>query len=274
VRWWVKGELREGDRRVVGGIIAAMTERGTSARGPLAVFDVDGTLFRRGLLPELTRRLVNEGVFSERVREELSRDYYAWVERRGSYEAYDTLVFELFLRELEGVPVTEVRRCARAEVEAHGRRLHMYTRDVALRFKQAGYHLIAISGSPQEILDLFLEPLSFDRAWGTVLGHDARDAYTGEMLQNPFENKREVLEQFLESSESSLEGSVGMGDTLSDVGFLEMVQTPIAFNPNRSLFEVARQRGWPVVVERKDVIYNLQRRLEDPVLEDGIIWVG
>lgn len=258
----------------MGGIIAAMTGRDPSARGPLAVFDVDGTLFRRGLLPALTRRLVNEGVFSERVREELSRDYYAWVERRGSYETYDTLVFELFLRELEGVPVTEVRRCARAEVEAHGRRLHMYTRDVARRLKQVGYHLIAISGSPQEILDLFLEPLNFDRAWGTVLGHDASGSYTGEMLQNPFENKRQVLEQFLESSEAGLEGSVGMGDTLSDVGFLEMVRTPIAFNPNRSLFEVARQRGWPVVVERKDVIYNLHRRLEDPVLEDGIIWVG
>ncbi|MGH3106097.1 MAG: hypothetical protein ACRDM3_02750, partial [Rubrobacteraceae bacterium] len=67
---------------------------------------------------------------------------------------------------------------------------------------------------------------------------------------------------------------VGMGDTLSDVGFLEMVETPIAFNPNRGLFEVARQWGWPIVVERKDVIYNLQTRLEDPVLADGTVWVG
>ena len=100
---------------------------------PLAVFDVDGTLFRRGLLPALTRRLVNEEVFPERVREELSEDYYAWVERRGSYEIYDELVVQLFLRELEGVSVAELRQCAKVEVEAHGRRLHMYTRDLAQR---------------------------------------------------------------------------------------------------------------------------------------------
>ena len=56
-----------------------MAESKPSAEQPLAVFDVDGTLFRRGLLPALTRRLVDEGVFSERVREELSEDYYAWV---------------------------------------------------------------------------------------------------------------------------------------------------------------------------------------------------
>jgi HAD superfamily hydrolase (TIGR01490 family) len=252
-----------------------MAESEPSAKEePLAVYDVDGTLFRRGLLPALTRRLVSEGVFSEGVREELSRDYYAWVERRGSYETYDELVMELFLRELEGVSVSELRRCATVEVEAHGRRLHMYTRDMARRLKQAGYHLIAISGSPQEILDLFLKPLLFDRSWGTVLAQDDRGRYTGEVLQDPFKNKRRVLEEFLEDANADLEGSVGMGDTLSDVGFLELVRTPIAFNPNRALFDVARQRGWPIVVERKDVIYNLQRRLEDPTLNEGTVWVG
>jgi HAD superfamily hydrolase (TIGR01490 family) len=250
-----------------------MAESEPSAKVSLAVFDVDGTLFRRGLLPALTRRLVNEGVFPERVREELSQDYYAWVERRGSYETYDELVMELFLRELEGVSVAQLRRCATVEVEAHGRRLHMYTRDMARRLKEARYHIIAISGSPQEILDLFLPPLGFDRAWGTVLSQ-AQGRYTGEVLQDPFKNKRRVLEEFLEDANVSLEGSVGVGDTLSDVGFLEMVQTPIAFNPNRSFFEVARERGWPIVVERKDVIYNLQKRLEDPVLNDGTEWVG
>ncbi len=251
-----------------------MAESEPSAKEPLAVFDVDGTLFRRGLLPALTRRLVNEGVFSERVREELSRDYYAWVERRGSYDTYDRLVMELFLRELRGVSVAELQRCARAEVEAHGRRLHMYTRDVALRLKQAGYQLVAISGSPQEILDLFLKPLGFDRSWGTVLAQDTQGYYTGEVLHYPFKNKRQVLEEFLKEANIDLEGSVGMGDTLSDVGFLEIVWTPIAFNPNRDLLEVARQRGWPIVVERKDVIYNLQTPLKDPVLKDGTLWMG
>jgi HAD superfamily hydrolase (TIGR01490 family) len=244
-----------------------------SAKEPLAIFDVDGTLFRRGLLPALTRRLVDEGVFPERVRGELSEDYYAWVDRRGSYEVYDELVVRLFLRELRGVPVAVVRRCARAEVEAHGRRLHIYTRDLANRLRQTGYYLMAISGSPQEILDIFLKPMGFDRAQGTVLGQE-EGRYTGELLRNPFRDKRGVLEEFLDETGVSLDGSVGVGDTLSDVGFLESVGTPIVFNPNRSLFQTARQRGWPIVVERKDVIYNLQTRLEGPVLAEGTVWVG
>ena len=166
----------------------------TLATEPLAVFDVDGTLFRRGLLPALTRRLVDEGVFPERVREELSEDYYAWVDRQGSYEVYDELVVQLFLRELKGVPVAELRRCAKVEVEAHGRRLHIYTRDLALRLKQAGYSLIAISGSPTEILEIFLKALGFDRAWGTVLGQE-EGRYTGEIVRHPFSDKRGVLKE-------------------------------------------------------------------------------
>ncbi len=250
-----------------------MAESEPSAREPLAVFDVDGTLFRRGLLPALTRRLVDEGVFPERVREELSEDYYAWVDRRGSYEVYDELVVRLFLRELKGVPVEELRRCAKVEVEAHGRRLHIYTRDLALRLKEAGYYLIAISGSPTEILEIFLKPLGFERAWGTVLGQE-EGCYTGEILHHPFSDKRGVLDRFLSEASLSLDNSVGVGDTLSDAGFLEMVQTPIVFNPNRSLFEVAHQRGWPIVVERKDVVYNLLMFLNDELLGAGTVWVG
>jgi phosphoserine phosphatase len=83
-----------------------------------------------------------------------------------------------------------------------------------------------------------------------------------------------VLEEFLHEAELNLDGSVGVGDTLSDVGFLELVQPPIVFNPNCSLFDVARQQDWPIVVERKDVIYNLQKRLKDSLLGEGTVWVG
>ena len=233
----------------------------------LAVFDVDGTLFRRGLVPALTRRMVEEGIFTEDVRDQLGEDYYAWVERRGSYENYDRKVVELFLRELEGVGLEAMRRCAEREVATRGRRLHMYTRDLARRLKDSGYFLLAISGSPDEILDTFAPTLGFDRSLGTLLGRDEQNRYTGKVLRETFANKQSVLEGFLAETRISLEGSVGVGDTLSDVPFLEMVEHPIAFNPNRGLCDVAVQRQWPVVVERKDVIYTLSTPLKDPILE-------
>jgi phosphoserine phosphatase len=50
---------------------------------------------------------------------------------------------------------------------------------------------------------------------------------------------------------------VGVGDTESDISFLELVEKPICFNPNKRLYTYAKRNDWKVVVERKDVIYEL-----------------
>jgi len=55
----------------------------------------------------------------------------------------------------------------------------------------------------------------------------------------------------------TLKGSVGVGDTESDIAFLKMVEKPICFNPNQKLYQYAKRAGWKIVVERKDVIYHL-----------------
>ena len=54
-----------------------------------------------------------------------------------------------------------------------------------------------------------------------------------------------------------MQGSIGVGDTESDIPFLEMVAKPVCFNPNQKLYRYAKRMGWKTVVERKDVIYEL-----------------
>ncbi|MFH1671614.1 MAG: HAD-IB family hydrolase, partial [Candidatus Portnoybacteria bacterium] len=54
-----------------------------------------------------------------------------------------------------------------------------------------------------------------------------------------------------------LTDSVGVGDSESDIAFLELVKKPICFNPNSRLYHHAKSAKWKIVVERKDVIYTL-----------------
>ena len=70
-------------------------------------------------------------------------------------------------------------------------------------------------------------------------------------------NKAAILTRALRKEDITLEGSIGVGDTESDIPMLEMVETPIAFNPNQKLLTHAKRRGWKIVVERKDVIYEI-----------------
>ena len=39
---------------------------------------------------------------------------------------------------------------------------------------------------------------------------------------------------------------------------LSLVGKPIAFNPNAALTKVAQKKAWQIVVERKDVIFDVK----------------
>jgi phosphoserine phosphatase len=71
--------------------------------------------------------------------------------------------------------------------------------------------------------------------------------------------KANVVKRVLEKERATLRGSIGVGDTESDIPFLRLVDRPICFNPNRKLLREARRRGWEVVVERKDVVYKIKK---------------
>ena len=70
-------------------------------------------------------------------------------------------------------------------------------------------------------------------------------------------DKAKVLERAVGKGGLTLKGSIGVGDTESDIVFLKMVERPICFNPARGLYKFAKKQKWEVIVERKDVIYKI-----------------
>ena len=62
----------------------------------VAVFDIDGTVFRSSLLIELVETLIKNGIFSSNVRKEYSNEYERWLDRKGNYEKYINAVIKAF----------------------------------------------------------------------------------------------------------------------------------------------------------------------------------
>ena len=71
--------------------------------------------------------------------------------------------------------------------------------------------------------------------------------------------KDEVLKSIIAKHDLLTRGSIAVGDTSRDIVMFDMVAQPIAFNPNQALFKIAREKGWMVVLERKDVVYGMQQ---------------
>lgn len=224
-------------------------------RRKIAVFDIDGTIFRSSLQRELIMALVRYGVFPEIVKKELEQDYFAWVNREGFYEDYIMQVVRSYERRIGGVAADDVRRVAKIIIDQQKNRVYTFTRELIKKLRPT-HRLVAISGSPIEIVEEFNRHWHFDAVYGMVFAtHQGR--YTGDVLELPIRDKRAVLERYAHEQNLKLTGSVGVGDSESDAKFLEIVSQPVCFNPNRNLYKLAKRRNWRVVVERKDVIYEL-----------------
>jgi HAD superfamily hydrolase (TIGR01490 family) len=225
----------------------------------LAIFDIDGTIFRSSLLIEFVELCIREGVFDEKTSLAYRREHQAWLDRKGSYEDYIASVVQAFFTNLKGVHYHDFKRVADEVIALHKNRVYRFTRDLVKDLKKKGYYLAAISHSPKELVEPFAKHLGFNKVYGTVYALDAANRkFSGELrFKDIILDKAKIVQRILEREAVTLRGSIGVGDTESDIRFLNLVDRPICFNPNKKLFATARRRGWRIVVERKDVIYKM-----------------
>ncbi len=224
----------------------------------VAVFDVDGTIFRSSLLIQLVDTLIAKDAFPKNAQQVYEKEHTKWLDREGDYDEYIMAVVSAFRKHIKGVHYGMLADAAEEMVEAQWKRTYRYTRDLIKELKGKGYFLLAVSHSPKTVLDKFCPRIGFDKAYGIVYEIGPQDLFTGGVVdEHLIYNKANILKRALEKQNLTLENSLGVGDTESDIPFLEQVAKPICFNPNAKLYRYAKRMKWDVVVERKDVVYEL-----------------
>jgi HAD superfamily phosphoserine phosphatase-like hydrolase len=202
-------------------------------------------------------RLVERGIFPLAAREAYAEAQAQWRNRAGEYGDFIRRVVTSFATYAKGTDFEEASNVAGELIEEQKGRAYRYTRDLIQELKGQGYFLLAVSHSPKFIVDGFAYELGFDKSYGTFYATGPSDRFTGLIEDEELiMNKAAILTRAVKKEGLTLEGSVGVGDTESDIPMLEMASRPIAFNPNAGLYRHAKLRGWEVIVERKDVIYE------------------
>lgn len=229
-----------------------------SKKQKIAIFDIDGTIFRKNLQFELINELSWMDIFPRKVRDQIVTLYTNWLEHKGTYEQYRQGLVELYEKHIKGCKLCDVERASSIVVSFHQDRTYVFAEKLIKKLRQENYHLIAISGSPIEIVKEYdKRHLKFDAVFGSVYGLDEKGSYTGETYYEPVRHKGTLVKQYVYEHGLTLEDSYGMGDTESDASLLELVANPIAFNPNENLKTIAQEKCWRIVVEKKDVVYDM-----------------
>ena len=227
----------------------------------IAAFDIDGTIFRSSLLIELVNGLVKDRIFLKKAEDEIEDDYHAWLNRIANYDTYINKVAEVYFRHIVGCEKKEVLEVGKKVMAKQKLKVYRFTRDLVKDLKKQGYYLIAISGSPMFMVKDFAKRMGFDIAFGSDL-EVKNGLFTNKFTQrDSYNQKSKLLMKIIENSNISADwkNSVAVGDSATDISMLELVGKPIAFNPDGVLVDYAKKHGWRIVVERKNIVYDIER---------------
>jgi HAD superfamily hydrolase (TIGR01490 family) len=231
----------------------------------LAVFDIDGTLYRRSLMIDVIEHLMQLQRIMPSYFVESRALQKRWEERESAYNAYaHTMIREWEQKALGGLAELEVVEAARRVLTERQKRVYVFTRELLGSLQENGYTCVALSHSPKQVVDVFAQLWKFDLAFGTEWVIDPTGRFSRDQREAVRHglNKGIAFDEVVEALEAELEESVAIGDSLDDVPMLERVRFPVAFNPERALLAATRPRGIPTVFERKNVILALRTEPE------------
>jgi HAD superfamily phosphoserine phosphatase-like hydrolase len=148
-------------------------------------------------------------------------------------------------------------------IEQKGDRVYTFTRERIKWHKEQGHIVIAISGSPLELVKEMSEKYHMDDYRGTIYKLDENGKYNGEVVPMwDSDSKQKAINELVEKHDIDLSKSYAYGDTSGDYTMFKSVGCPFAINPTKELLgkiknDESLKDKINLIVERKDVTYKL-----------------
>ncbi|MDD2375041.1 MAG: HAD-IB family hydrolase [Eubacteriales bacterium] len=229
-----------------------------------AFFDVDGTITREGLISELFRKMVKYELIDEtKWQFEVKPAFSKWNRRVGDYDHYLQKMVDVYLDTVKNTDSYLISYIARKVIDQNYDRVYTFTRDKIKWHREQGHLIIAISGSPIELVREMAKKYKMDDYKGTVYEIGENGTYNGKITPMwDSRSKREAVLEMAAKHNLNLDACFAYGDTAGDFTMLDLVGNPYAINPTRELLNKIMENGElrgrvNVIVERKDSTYQL-----------------
>ena len=224
-----------------------------------AVFDIDGTIFRSGLYREIVFELVKKEGLPSKFWKELEAKHEAWRKRshENAFSDFEKSMVDKIDLNLTSIKISDYDEAVGAVMEEQVENVYTFTKNLITSLKRQGYFMLAISGSQIELVEIFAKRYGFDDYIGQTYER-GQEFFTGKVLKT-HNGKGQFLKKLVAKHRLSWRDSIAVGDSMGDIEMFELVEFPIVFNPDQRLYEKAKGNGWKIVVERKNVIYTLEK---------------
>ncbi|MEN8078145.1 HAD-IB family hydrolase [Clostridioides difficile] len=229
-----------------------------------AFFDIDGTIYREGLITEVFKKIIKYDLVDEnKWYKEVKPAYINWDKRQGDYDTYLLKMVDVYIEAIKGLDKYHIDYIAKKVIEQKGDRVYTFSRERIKWHKDRGDIVIAISGSPIELVREMSLKYNMDDYRGTIYKLDDDNKYNGDIIPMwDSVSKENAIKELCEKYDIDLSKSYAYGDTAGDFTMFKSVGIPYAMNPTRELItkimdDESIKNKINIIVERKDVTYKL-----------------
>lgn len=114
--------------------------------------------------------------------------------------------------------------------------------------RQNGLHLILVSGAFTSLLNQFKRDFHFDMTIGTNIPFLKGEVNKTELIDHiQGQRKVEKIKDILHDKDVNWKESFAYADSFSDLPVLNLVGHPVAVNPDKNLYDVAKKLHWEVI---------------------------
>jgi phosphoserine phosphatase len=224
--------------------LPAMTDRSPLA---VAILDVDGTLVSGSLGVRLLTLLAERSQTRQSALQTIRRLAALRNEGKLSQRAFALRATDLFGAGIEGLEFDTLDNLSRKVLADPRQTIHPFSKDLISLFRSRAITPMLISSSPDFIVRQLADYLGVRFAAGTSYFRSA-NSYTRRPTVIPSIDggKVRLARQLVAPARIAWRASIAIGNGIADQPVLARVGTPVVFEPDPDLEQVAHKKGWPI----------------------------
>jgi HAD superfamily hydrolase (TIGR01490 family) len=204
-----------------------------------AFFDIDGTLYREGMITAIFKKLIKSDIISQELwYNELKERYDRWDKRIGNYDDYLVKMAELYIDAVKGLHQSQIEFIAKKVIQQKGDKVYTFIRDRITWHKNEGHRIITVSGSPFELVKEMSIKYGFDDYYGSRYEVDDQQRYTGKVFPMwDSSNKKATIDSLVSKYDIDLSESYAYGDTAGDFQMLKVSWKSSRYESDKRIVE-------------------------------------
>lgn len=206
----------------------------------IAIFDIDKTIYGEHSFFAGVAYFVSKGVMPKTVYDDVMEELRKHKKEGQSYQDSANNMLDITALALTGKDFIEVKNLAREFFEQEKAKFYPYFEEILPKLKKT-HEVWLVTTNSEVVAEALKEMFDLNGVMATIFGVE-NGKFTGKVTRSLADGKNACVDLV-----KGRPNSIGVGDSMNDLGIFENVEHPICINPSKELEEIAKKRGWVIV---------------------------